>query len=473
MLRHEDERTEFKREWSESIRKTIIAFANTQGGTLWVGVDDEGRATGVEDPDGLALRIGNMVRDSIQPDLTLFVQCDRTEIEGKTVLRVDVQRGTDRPYFARAAGLRPEGVFVRQGASSVSASDTRIRDLLREDGAEPFESCRAFCQELTFESLSAAFQKRKIPFGAAQETTLGLRRPDGLYTNLAFLLSEQCRPTIKLAAFKGDAKETFRDRREPRGSLLAQLDEAFAFLCKWNDVRSEIRGFEREDFWDYDEEDIREALLNAVVHRDYSRQDATLASVFSDRIEIVSIGGIVPGYDPADLIDGGVSALRNHALAGVFAKLGYIEAFGTGIPKIRRSYAGIEPGPRFQFLPHAFRVVLPNKRVADSANVPSSREMPFARESSGTPYGGALRAVSAAMTRREDAIVSLLRKAGTLTREEVQKATGVSLATILRDLKSLLCAGRIAKIGSGRTTRYIPGPMPQSGRRLVSRPQTP
>ncbi len=454
---HEDGKTEFKREWAESIRKTIIAFANTEGGTLWIGVDDDGNAVGIDDVDGQMLRIGNMVRDSIRPDLSLFVNCERAERDGKTVLHVEVQRGTDRPYFAKAAGLRPEGVFVRQGAASVPASETRIRDMLREDRADSFESCRSFLQELTFEALSAAFRKRKIPFGTAQETTLGIRRPDGLYTNLAFLLSDQCRQTIKLAAFKGDVKETFRDRREPEGSLLVQLDATLEFLRKWNDVQSEIRGFERVDSPDYDEEVIREALLNAVIHRDYSRQDATLASVFSDRIEIVSIGGVVPGYDPVDLIDGGVSALRNRALANVFARLGYIEAYGTGIPKIRRSYAGINPGPSFTFLPHAFRVVLPNRNVArrlsdryDSGKFPLR---PVVRESADVQYEDS-RSASSTATPREKSILTLLRQKGTVTREEVQRAMGVSLATVLRDLAALLKARRIAKVGSGRNTRY-------------------
>ncbi len=463
---HEDGKTEFKCEWAESIRKTIIAFANTEGGTLWVGVDDDGNAVGIDDADGLMLRICNMVRDSIRPDLSMFVNGERAERDGKTVLRIEVQRGTDRPYFAKAAGLRPEGVFVRQGAASVPASETRIRDMLREDRADSFESCRSFLQELTFEALSAAFRKRKIPFGAAQETTLGIRRPDGLYTNLAFLLSDQCRQTIKLAAFKGDVKETFRDRREPEGSLLVQLDAALEFLRKWNDVRSEIRGFEREDSPDYDEEVIREALLNAVIHRDYSRQDSTLASVFSNRIEIVSIGGVVPGYDPIDLIDGGVSALRNRALANVFARLGYIEAYGTGIPKIRRSYAGIDPGPSFTFLPHAFRVVLPNRNVArrlsngyDSGKFPPR---PFVRESADVKYED-FRSASTAATPREESILALLRQKGTVTREEVQKAMGVSLATVLRDLAALLKARRIAKVGSGRNTRYREYAVPNGG----------
>ncbi len=454
---HEDSKTEFKREWAESIRKTVIAFANTEGGTLWVGVDDDGNAVGVDDADGLMLRICNMVRDSIRPDLSMFVNCERMERDGKTVLRVEVQRGTDRPYFAKTAGLRPEGVFVRQGAASVPASETRIRDMLREDSADSFESCRSFRQELTFEALSAAFLKRKIPFGAAQETTLGIRRPDGLFTNLAFLLSDQCRPTIKLAAFKGDVKETFRDRREPEGSLLAQLGAALEFLGKWNDRRSEIRGFERVDSPDYDEEVIREALLNAVIHRDYSRQDSTLASVFSDRIEIVSIGGVVPGYDPVDLIDGGVSALRNRALANVFARLGYIEAYGTGIPKIRRSYAGIDPGPSFTFLPHAFRVVLPNRNTArrssDGYDSGKSPPNPVVRESADVQYEDS-RSASSTATPREKSILTLLRQKGTVTREEVQRAMGVSLATVLRDLAALLKARRIAKVGSGRNTRY-------------------
>ena len=441
----EDGTTEFKREFTaDGIRKTVIAFANTDGGTLWIGVDDEGRASGLRRPDEVALQIGNLVRDSIRPDLSLFVQCVNGRLDGKTVLRVDVQRGTERPYYAKKSGPRPEGVFVRQGAASVPASETRIRDLLRESAPDGYESGLSLRQDLTFRSLSDAFRARKVAFGPAQLVTLGLKRPDGLFTNLAQLLSDQCRPSIKLAAFRGTEREEFRDRREPEGSLVAQLEQAMEFLEKWNDVRSNVRRLERVDSWDYDTEDVREALLNAVVHRDYSRPDATLANVYSDRLEIVSPGGIVPGYDPADILDGGMSVLRNRGLAGVFARLRYIEAYGTGIRKIRRSYADRDPGPEFTFLPHAFRVVLPNRNATRGALAPTGAPNPIGKKAATTP--------------RRDAIIALARRKRPLRREDIQAELGVSLGTAIRDLRTLLDAGDLVKRGNGRNTEYLPAP---------------
>ena len=113
---------EFKREFVEDIRLTVLAFANTDGGTLYIGVENDGTVRGVDDPDGTMLRVTNTIRDSIRPDVTLFTKIGTEEIEGKTVVTVSVQRGTARPYYLGSKGIRPEGVYVRQGASTVPAS---------------------------------------------------------------------------------------------------------------------------------------------------------------------------------------------------------------------------------------------------------------------------------------------------------------------------------------------------------------
>lgn len=122
------------------IRKEIIAFANCNGGKLYIGVQDDGTVVGLDDPDSVALQISNMVRDAIKPDLTMFLHYETLEEDGKKVVAVSIQRGTERPYYIAKKGLRPEGVYVRQGYSSVPATDSAIRQMIKETDGDHFEA---------------------------------------------------------------------------------------------------------------------------------------------------------------------------------------------------------------------------------------------------------------------------------------------------------------------------------------------
>ena len=114
MLLHESETIELKEMVVDDIKKEIVAFANCEGGKLYIGVRDDGAVVGLEDPDGTALQISNMVRDAIKPDITMFLHYETIEKDGKKIVEVEIQRGTDRPYYIAKKGMRPEGVYVRQ-----------------------------------------------------------------------------------------------------------------------------------------------------------------------------------------------------------------------------------------------------------------------------------------------------------------------------------------------------------------------
>ena len=202
MKLQESERTEFKSIVVTDIKKEIIAFANCDGGKIYIGIEDDGTVIGVEDSDSVALQVSNMVRDAIKPDLTMFLHYETKEIEQKQVVIIDIQRGTERPYYIAKKGLRPEGVYVRQGYSSVPATDTAIRKMIKETDGDRFEAMRSMNQELTFETTEKEFQLRKVEFGMQQMRTLKLIDQDGLYSNLAMLLSDQCVHTIKVAVFR-------------------------------------------------------------------------------------------------------------------------------------------------------------------------------------------------------------------------------------------------------------------------------
>ena len=119
----ENANTEFKREYAESIRKSVLAFANTEGGCLYVGIADDGSVVGVADTDDVQKRIVSLCRDGIRPDVMMFLSCDRIVIENKDVVRVQVQRGTDCPYYLTGKGIRPEGVYIRRGSANIPASN--------------------------------------------------------------------------------------------------------------------------------------------------------------------------------------------------------------------------------------------------------------------------------------------------------------------------------------------------------------
>ena len=122
MSYQESETVELKSAVVDDIKKEIIAFANSDGGKLYIGVRDDGEVAGLDDPDGTALQVSNMVRDSIKPDITMFLHYQTIEEDGKKIIEISVQRGTNRPYYIAKKGMRPEGVYVRQGTSSVQAS---------------------------------------------------------------------------------------------------------------------------------------------------------------------------------------------------------------------------------------------------------------------------------------------------------------------------------------------------------------
>ena len=438
----ENKTTEFKRKYVDDIKNTITAFANCDGGTVYIGIEDDGTVCGVENVDETMLQVTNAIRDAVRPDVTMFVECRNDVMDGKDIICVEVQRGTARPYYLQRKGIRPEGVYVRQGASSVPATDTAILKMIKETSGDSYEEARSLNQQLSFENASAFFAKREVVFGQSQMRTLHLIGEDNTYTNLAFLLSDQCTHTVKLAVFEGSQKTIFKDRCELSGSLLKQLEDAFDYINRNNRTRAEFAGLDRVDMRDYPVEAVREALLNAIVHRDYSFSSSTLISIFDDRMEFVSVGGLVKGISLDDL-KLGVSVLRNQNLANIFYRLNLIEAYGTGILKINESYCNFVVKPVIEATGNAFRITLPNTN--------------FHRKNYSFDANNNRHKVVTSSSKREERInmvVALCRKKGYIIRKDIQMELNVSQATAILLLRELTEDGVLIKKGMARNLRY-------------------
>lgn len=448
MTFQETEKVELKSIVQEDIKKEILAFANCNGGTIYVGVSDHGEILGLEDIDASTLQISNMVRDSIKPDITMFIHYEALEYEGKSIIAIHIQRGVNRPYYLSKKGLRPEGVYVRQGHSAVPASDTAIRQMIKETDGDSFEEMRSINQALSFDTLKQEFKTRKIPFAQAQMQTLHIQSSDKLYTNLGLLLSDQCPYSIKVAVFEGNTQNIFKDRREFSGSLMQQLHDVYDYIDLHNQVHASFDKLLRIDNRDYPEVAVREALLNSLVHRDYSFHADTLISIYPHCMEFVTLGGLPTGLELAD-IKLGISVCRNPHLANVFYHLQLIEAYGTGIKKIMDSYFGKWKQPSIICSNNAFKIVLPN---INAGQIVKEDSVYYSVDSSSVAPSST--APSAMLPSAEEQILQVLSTQKEITRKEVQELLEVSQSTAGRILKTMVNRGQIIKLGGSLTTRY-------------------
>ena len=371
-MNFETENIEFKSKFTEEIYKEVIAFANTEGGFIYVGISDEGDVIGLKNVDDEYTRITNGIRDAIMPDVTMFVHYT---IQDNNVVRIAVNEGTNKPYYLKGKGLKPSGVYVRQGTSSVQASPDQIRQMIKDSDGDNYESTRSLEQVLSFETAKAAFEKYGVEFGEEKYRALGMTK-SGIYTNLALLLSDQCLHTTKIAVFNDESCTEFRDSKEFGGSVLRQFEDAASYLSLCNKTASTIKGLVRTDKKDYPPEAIREALLNALVHRDYGFSGSIIINVNKSKMEFISLGGLVPGLSTEDILLG-ISQPRNKMLAEIFHRLGLIESYGTGIRRIYKLYENCPFQPTIETTANAFKIVLPNmnESAVDSPSVQLTDQM--------------------------------------------------------------------------------------------------
>lgn len=433
MIFQENETVELKAIVAEDIKKEIIAFANCKGGKLYIGVQDDGTVSGLDHPDEASLQISNMVRDAIKPDLTMFLRYETVTVNGKKIVAVDIQQGTERPYYIAKKGLRPEGVYIRQGYSSVPATNTAIRRMIKETDGDHFEEMRSLEQNLTFESAKKIFAERNVTFGLTQMKTLGMVTQDGVYTNLGLLLSDQCVHTIKAAVFQGTTQNEFKDRKEFSGSLFRQMDEAYDFIDFRNQTHATFNKLYRTDKRDYPETAVREALLNLLVHREYSFRASTFISLYEDRLEFTSIGGLVSGVSLKD-VTMGISVCRNIKLANVFYRLELIETYGTGIIKIMEAYKGTGMTPQIETSDNAFKIILPNLNT-----MPERAIQIQVNPEKSTP---------------EEKVIALTKQRGFITRKDIEILLGTGQSSCGRLLKKMIENGLLIQEGTGKNTHY-------------------
>lgn len=406
---------EFKQQLSKSYLKTVSAYANYGTGKIIFGIADDGTPVGLADPQDTCLRIEHAINDSIDP-----VPRFELAIEGDTrTVTLTVHEGPDKPYLSSGRAYR------RTDTSTVEVSRLEYGRLVLTGEHVSFDALVAKEQNLAFGHLEKELASKLglKPLDQNSLISLELMAPSGEYCNAAALLADSNHfPGIDIARFGGSINIIHSRHTFERTSVLEQMQRTLEVFDTYY-AYEEIVGFERITKTLVPREAFRKAIANALVHRCWDVRANIKVGMFADRIEITSPGGLPAGITEELYLAGGPSVARNPILANVFFRLGHIERFGTGIPRILDEYAHETVSPSFALRDSSITVMLP---VTVLENV----------------------------TLDEEAILAVLAKGSALTRSQISEKTQLSKSKAIRTLNALVEKGLVTKVGEGRSVRY-------------------
>lgn len=406
---------EFKQQLSKSYLKTVSAYANYGTGKIIFGIADDGTPVGLADPQDTCLRIEHAINDSIDPVPRFELAIE----EDARTVTLTVHEGPDKPYLSSGRAYR------RTDTSTVEVSRLEYGRLVLTGEHVSFDALVAEEQDLAFGHLEKELASKLglKPLDQNSLISLELMTPSGEYCNAAALLADSNHfPGIDIARFGEsiniiNARHTFEHM-----SVLEQMQRTLEVFDTYY-AYEEIVGFERIAKTLVPREAFREAIANALVHRCWDVRANIKVGMFADRIEITSPGGLPAGITEELYLAGGPSVARNPILANVFFRLGHIERFGTGIPRILDEYAHETVSPSFALRDSSITVMLP---VTVLENV----------------------------TLDEEAILAVLAKGSALTRSQISEKTQLSKSKAIRTLNALVEKGLVTKVGEGRSVRY-------------------
>ncbi|OIN92679.1 MAG: ATP-dependent DNA helicase [Comamonadaceae bacterium CG1_02_60_18] len=457
----------------DQIARTMVAFANTSGGKLVVGVDDQRHVVGISEDDIFTLQaqITSLVFDRCQP--TILPEIYSANLEGKLVLVVEVFRGNLLPYYLKAAG-KNNGTYLRIGASNRKADFEHILELERQKRNLSFDE--ETCREQALQTLNLTpLQQRFSSFGKPlnEEKLKNLKliawEQGTVWPTYGLMILLGLLPHVrtKCARFKGTDMSIFLDQKEYGGDLFTQLEQTETFIKNHIHLRGEIRGLQRTDTYEIPMSALREALINACIHRDYINQGRDIkVGVYDDIVNIVSPGGLPNSLTEEALMEGR-SEIRNRVIARVFKELGYIEQWGSGIVRIKsacKAHGLTEPRIREKgdFVDVKFYRPVPdaNESVPDTVpKVPDTGEsVPDTAQkvpdtTGNVPDTGKKQPVS--VSTRLRTILEHIEQHGPISAPDVAKLLSVKERRARAVLKYMLDYGLLVKRGSARQTVYV------------------
>ena len=412
----EHKRLEFKSTITNTFLKTVSAYSNFYGGEIVFGVNDDGSVCGIDNPDQVCLDIENRINDSISPKPDFEIDID----DSKKIIRLIVREGEDKPYLYKGKAYR------RSDTASIEVDQAELKELVLQGSNLYFEELPCGKDDLLFQELSAKLMKNLDIKVVSEDIlrTLGLFTKDKKFNNAAALLSDENDfYGIDIARFGNSINEIMDRETISKASVLKQYDAALNMIKRYYQYE-EISEIERKKVDLVPEIAYREAIANALIYRDWSINSHIRISLFSDKIEIKSPGGLPRGITAEEYMKGDISCLRNPILGNVFFRLHYIEMFGTGVRRILLAYKDAKIKPKFEITDNVISVILPV--TEDQYHV----------------------------TNDEAKVMSALENGEQLSSSEIAKVTGYTKSKVLRLIEHLKEKDYIKIIGNGRGTKY-------------------
>ena len=342
---------EFKETITNTFLKTVSAFSNYDGGTIYFGIDDDGNIKGLKDVKQACLDIENKINDSIspQPNYTLEIQ------NNDQTIKLTVKSGIQKPYLYKSKA------FKRNDTATIEADTLELSRLILEGKNISFEELPCRQQELSFEILHRKLKEYIQIEAFNQDTlrTLNLYDNNNGYNNAAAILADTNHfPGIDIVKF-GENISIIQKRAtfENRSILEVSAKSIDVFRDYYH--YEVIQGADREKVEKIPEAAFREAIANALIHRAWDIASQIRVLMFDDRIEVISPGGLPSGITEEEYLSGKLSVLRNRNLANVFYRLGFVEIFGTGITRIKHLYEEGLIKPDFEVSENTIKIVLP------------------------------------------------------------------------------------------------------------------
>ena len=355
----ESHTVEFQQKPDKDLPSEVCAFANASGGKIFIGINDRGQIVGADVSNVARSRIKNAI-DTIEPSLNVQI-----DIIGNVIM-LTVPEGTYKPYSC------PAGFYLRSGPNSQKLSRDSVMEFFQSEGRVRYDEIvrvdlpiverfneNAYKKYVKMANISDVLEREEVLANLKCAGAIGGRL---CFTNAGALFFRDNQGDVIFrhagmvcALYKGTDKATVLDSKELQGDIVSNVDDAMVFLKKHLRMSYEIDGLRRREILELPETALREAVVNAVCHRDYFEKGArVMVEIFDDRVDIVSPGGACKGVTRENL--GSVSISRNPIIASMLFRIHYIEQMGTGIGRMRKATreSGVSE-PEFD-LSHFFKV---------------------------------------------------------------------------------------------------------------------
>ena len=430
MQNTETNRFENKEQLNEDFEQEVIAFLNyKEGGIIYIGINKNGQVVGVQDTDLTQLQIKDRIKNNIQPSTLGLFDVTVETIDNKEVIKVVISSGTEKPYYLRKKGRTPEGCYIRVGSSKERMTERMIDDMYSRRIKNTLKEIDSPRQELTFNQLKIYYEEHGLKLNNNFLQNLDLLTSEGKYNYNAFLLADENNVSIKLVKYLGTNKMDLVENQEyGYRCLITATQKILDRLDTENTVYAKIEYKGRKEVEKIDSKALKEAVINAVVHNDYSYGNSPIVELYSDRIEITSAGGLPQELSQEEFLEG-VTAPRNKELIRVFKDVDLIENIGSGVLRILDAY----DKNCFKFMEHFLRVSFKYK------GNPFEYDQKNDQESNQNN-----------LNLIQNKILNLIKQNPKITQVEIAKILGVSREKVKYNIAILKVNNILERIGSNK-----------------------